>query len=261
MGPIEILIYIFIFILGLAFGSFLNSWIWRHQEGKRFPHHRSVCVHCERKLKWWENIPLFSYVLLGGRCLTCGGKIPWHYPLGEFFVAVLLTAAFWFEVNYGGTTLWFFGRSVFFLAILKVIFVTDALYGVIPTKVVYMGAIVGFIINYFFLGVPPLSMLWGALAGFGFFFLQYVISRGRWIGGGDVRMGVLMGVWLGWPVVLVAIFSAYILGMLYSVLHLARRTKTLKSSVPFGAFLAVGTAFAVYAGPVIVSWYAKFLNF
>ncbi len=254
--------YPVIFILGLILGSFLNSWIWRTRENIRIiAQNRSICVHCHRQLSWWENIPIFSYLKLGGKCRTCKRPIPWRYPLVEFFTAIVLVWIAWYHIRYLPTfELWRWLRDVFFVTFLIVIFVYDSLYQEVLLRIVWPGLIIAFIINYFALGYSANSMLLAAAVAGGFFLFQYVVSHGTWIGGGDVRLGLMMGVWLGWPNILVALACAYFLGAIFAVGLLVSKRAGSKTAIPFGTFLAIGTFCAVYFGTAIVNWYLGLLQ-
>jgi prepilin signal peptidase PulO-like enzyme (type II secretory pathway) len=105
------------------------------------------------------------------------------------------------------------------------------------------------------LGFSIYSLALGALIGSGFFLVQYVLSRGRWIGGGDVRLGVMMGALLGWPNILVALFVSYILGAIVAIPLLIMKKKGMKSEIPFGTFLSVGTLAALLWGNQVINWY------
>jgi len=254
--------YLFIFLVSLSLGSFLNSWMWRAWENIRVINGRSICIFCRRQLNWYENIPLFSFIFLGGRCRTCKKKISWRYPLVEFFTAAILTFVAWHRVEHNVffSDNLLYPRDVFLITFLIIIFVFDALHKVILSSIVWAGALIGFLFNYFALNIPLSTMFYGALAAGGFFLLQYIVSKGRWIGGGDVRLGFMMGVWLGWPNVLVAVFLAYIIGAGHAVILLISRKGNWKSQIPFGTFLAVGTAISLYYGDDIIQWYLSFLK-
>lgn len=253
------LFHIYIFILGLVLGSFLNSWIWRHRENIRIVGGRSMCIFCRRQLKWWENIPLLSFLFLKGRCYTCQKKISWQYPLIEFGMAVSLTFIYFYHSHFIDFNPILFFRDVFFLTFLIIIFSYDFLYKIILPSIVWLGSFVGLFLNIFYLGFSIKNLLLGAVIGGGFFFIQYIVSKGRWIGGGDVRMGVMMGVWLGWQNVLVALFFAYVVGAIFSVVVLILKKKTLVSEIPFGTFLALGTFFAMYWGNDLIKWYLSLI--
>ncbi|MBU1613319.1 prepilin peptidase [Patescibacteria group bacterium] len=238
----------------------MNSWTWRHWENIRITSGRSICIHCHRQLAWYENIPLFSYVFLGGKCRTCGKKIPWFYTLVEIFMAVAFVFIAWYRLNIGHFTPLLFTRDIFFITILMIIFVFDGLHKVILPHIVWLGAIVGLALNLLFFHFSFSSIFFGALAAGGFFLLQFLVSKGRWIGGGDVRMGVMMGVWVGWPAVLVALLAAYVLGGVVGAALLIAGKKKIQSQIPFGTFLSVGTVIAIYYGDEIVRWYISFIK-
>ncbi len=251
--------YFIIFFLGLALGSFLNSWIWRAHENFKIVNGRSMCPACRRQLTWYENIPVLSYLVLWGKCRTCKAAIPKHFSFVEFGTALIFVLVAWKNLNSGAVEPALFLRDFTFVSLLIVIFIYDYLYQEILPQVIWFGALAGLFFNIF-LGHSLLSMLIGALIAGGFFFLQYVISSGKWIGGGDVRLGVMMGIWLGWPVTLVALFIAYVVGAFVGLLLLASRKKHLSSAIPFGTYLALGTFVAMLWGERILQWYIGFLK-
>ena len=246
---LDILFFIFIFIIGLCLGSFINSWMWRIRDNCRITNGRSVCIHCRRQLSWYENIPLLSYLFLGGRCGSCHKKIPIFYAVTEAMLAILLVLIFIYHVNLLGRqqlySEWHVSRDVFFLTILAITFMYDYLYGEVLVRMIFMGIVIGFGINYIPLHYSGYSLLIGVAAGAGFFLLQYLVSRGRWIGGGDIWIGAMMGAWLGWPQVLLAIFLAYMLGAGAAVILLISGRKKIGSAVPFGVFLTTATLFTL----------------
>lgn len=265
----QLISYSLILFLGLILGSYLNSWMWRvhlyqteenaswWQFAKKIGK-RSRCVHCSRELCWFENIPLLSFAALRGRCKTCKKKIPSDYFFVELFSALSLVfvAAYFTGI---GANPWLIGRDIFFIAILIVVFVYDLKYMIVLTDLVWAAAAVGFLINYFFLGYNLFSLALGFVVGGGFFLAQYLVSRGKWIGGGDIRIGVMMGLWLGWPGILLALFLSYIIGTLVMIPFLILKKKELGSQIPFGTFLAVGTFITIFWGNQIIGWYLGLL--
>ncbi len=251
------IVYVFVFLCGLALGSFLNSWIWRTRENIRIVTASafSICPHCRRRLQWYENIPVVSYVFLRGKCRTCKKPIPWHYTAVEIATAILLPVVVLPFLNVVHFSEWNLVRDVFFLTFLIVIFIYDLRYQEVLSRIVWPGFFIGLLINHYALHYTFGSLMIGATVGGGFFLLQYFISKGRWIGGGDVRLGFMMGVWLGWPNILVALFVAYVLGALVAVGLLIGKKKQMASEIPFGTFLAVGTFIALYYATDIVNWY------
>lgn len=253
--------YLIIFLFGLCLGSFVNSWVWRHHENIRISRGRSICPSCRRKLKWYENVPVLGYVFLKGKCLTCKREIPKHFIFVELITPILLVFVTWYHLDIAAEfNSSLYHRDVFFIGILLVIFIYDYLYKIILSELVYLGIAIGIFFNFSLIYATPLQMLYGALAAGGFFYLQYVVSKGKWIGGGDVRLGVLMGVWLGWPNVLVAVMFAYITGALVGLSLLLSKKKKMNSEIAFGTFLSLGTFVALLNAREIISWYLALLR-
>lgn len=251
--------YVLIVGLGLALGSYLNSWIWRVHESKWRWGGRSECVHCGRGLTWYENIPLASFAALRGKCRTCQKKIPLDYFLVELAAPLLLIIITHHHLALPVLNPWHYFRDLFFVALLIVVFVYDAKYQIILPPLMWLGAALAFVLNYFFLGFSAGSLALGILVGAGFFLLQYAVSRGRWIGGGDIHLGLLMGALLGWPNILAALFFSYVVGALVSVPLLISGKKQWASQIPFGTFLAAGTMIAMLWGSGIIEWYTGLL--
>ena len=253
--------YILVFVFGLILGSFLNSVIWRLRDNIAiFTRSRSMCTHCRNQLSWKENIPLISWLVLKGKCLHCQKDISLYYPLVELGTAVMFTFIVHQYLPNAQFSEWSLVRDLFFITFLIIIFVQDLRYQEISTDIVWIGAIVGVAINLGFLGQTFNNLALGALIGGGFFLAQYLISQGRWIGGGDVRMGFMMGVWLGWPNVLVALFLAYVLGAIVGIYLLVTKKAGGNTAIPFGTFLAVGTVISLYAGTGMINWYVGLLR-
>lgn len=213
---------------------------------------RSKCDFCHYKLCWFDNIPVFSWFFLGGKCRKCGKKLSVQYPIVE----ILMGGLFLLSAIQGGLTQPFWGmaevaRTLFFV-FFSFLFLTIALwdwkYMLIPDGLVWLG-IGGAILkvasfgilekNCFFLGwncVFPQALL-GAGIVFGFFFLMFQFSAGRWIGGGDVRLGVLIGLLAGLSGVYWLLMIAYVSGALVAISLLLTKRKKMNSRLPFGPFL------------------------
>lgn len=253
--------YIFIFVCGLILGSFLNAWIWRTRENIRVVSGFSMCVHCRRMLVWYEKIPLFSFIVLRGKCRTCKKLIPASYFWTELLTAVALTMVFYYHVNINTMfSEWWMMRDVFFLTCLVVIFVYDWKYQLVLSRIVWPGVLIGLAINHWALNYKLSDLLLGMVIGGGFFLIQYLISHGRWIGGGDIRLGLMMGAWLGWQLTILALFLAYILGAIYAIILLLGKKATRNTEIPFGIFLALSTFFTLYNGRELVEWYLGLLR-
>lgn len=248
-----------VFSSGLVLGSFLNSFIWRTKEQINIWKGRSQCTCCREQLRWYEIIPVISYIFLLGRCRKCRSFIPWHYPVVELGTALILLHTFYLG-SYTSFYSWFFLRDIFLVVLLVILFVYDALYKIILNSVIVLGVIGGVLVNIFSFSSNIIGSIGvGILIGGGFFLLQFLVSRGTWIGLGDVFLGIMMGAWLGWQGVLLALFLSYIFGAIYGLLLLATRKKSWQSEVPLAPFLALGTFFSFYYGNNLIIWCSRFL--
>lgn len=255
-----ILVYIFIFVFGSIIGSFITCYIWRAHNKIMVFSNRSQCVHCGRTLKWWENIPILSYFILGRRCSVCKKKIPLHYLHIEFFTGLLFVLVYWIDFEYFQASPWSVLRYFIMLSFLMMIFLGDLLYETIWSDIVWVGLGIGAIFNLALGLVSIEKMILGFLVIGSFFLLQYLVSKGRWIGGGDVRLGAMIGVWLGFPVAIGAVFIAYIAGAIIGLFLLVIRRKKILSALPLGCFLSVATLFALNHGQEIVDYFLAYWN-
>jgi leader peptidase (prepilin peptidase) / N-methyltransferase len=242
---------ILVFVIGLCVGSFLNVVILRLRAEKTIGG-RSECPSCHHILSAKDLIPVVSYLLLKGKCQYCTANISWQYPLVEFATACLFVLAFILKPEPP-----YFIGAVVFLSVLLVIFVYDLRWYLIPDRVTIPAILAAFAYNiWLFLFAGPcttqlfsscgphaiIDLLIAAGVGGGFFLIQYIVSQGRWIGGGDIRLGILMGALLSWPLVLAALFFAYISGALVGLGLLFFKKRTFGQEVPFGPFLTASTA-------------------
>src|SRR3989344_2468933 len=247
------LIYFFIFIFGLIVGSFLNSVIYRLEQGQSFIKGRSFCPHCKHQLSWQDLIPVFSFLILKGRCRYCQKTISWQYPLVEFFTGILFILIFFYASNIP-YSIFYILISCFFI----VIFVYDLKHYIIPDKVIYPAIVAAFLFriwnfgNWDLFGI--LNLVFGILPSL-FFLAIIIFSQGKWMGLGDFKLAVLMGLFLGWPDIIVALFSAVFLGAIIGIGLIISKEKTLKSEVPFGPFLVFGTFLALFWGGKIINFY------
>lgn len=248
------------FIFGLAVGSFLNVLVWRVRENLSFVNSRSICTKCRQKILWYDNIPIISFFVLGRRCRFCKEEISWQYPAVEFSVGLLFL--FIAACQYGQSN--FITLAMLFdwvvVLILAFIFIYDLKYQEILDRTTLIPAVFVYLFQVAVGWQPWWGLLIGAGIGGGFFLLQYILSRGRWIGGGDIRLGVLMGVILGWPNIILALIIAYVLGAFISLTLVGLKRKNLQSETPFGTYLAFATFIAMFWGPQIVSWYLGLLR-
>lgn len=258
------------FIFGLIVGSFLSVVVSRLETGERFFWGRSKCPSCKKKIKSYDLVPLLSFVILKGRCRHCEKKIGLFYPLIEFSTAVLFALLFWrFAGVFVDANLYLFLAVHFvILASLIAVFFYDWFYLIIPDKVlipVGLVVLVLAVINIlfakqigldFFVYPPEIwSLILGLLIGGGSFLFLVLISREKWMGYGDVKLGAFLGLFLGYPLILVALFFAFILGSLYSIILILLKKKKIKDIIPFAPFLVLGGIMALFAGKWIIKWY------
>src|SRR3989344_8461413 len=238
-----------IFIFGLIVGSFLNVVLWRLYTNEPFLGGRSYCPKCKEEIAWYDNIPLLSFLLLGGKCRHCQNQISLQYPFVEAVTAIIFLGLF---LSFGLTVEFF--TLIIFSSFLIIIFVYDLKYYLILDEVVIPAAIFAFLVNLS-LGLSFWNLALAGLIGGGFFLIQFLISKGRWIGGGDIRLGGLMGLMLGWPQILTALILAYVSGAVVGVGLLLERKKQLSSRLPFGTFLSAATIAAMLCGENMLEWY------
>ena len=251
-------------VLGLLVGSIVNACVLRTKNGLPLMS-KNRCLRCVEPVAWFDAIPLLSYVALRGRCRRCTAAIEWQYPAVEAAMAILF-AVFAARVVWGvgipvfvdDAERWLlFTRDAAVSAFLVIIFLYDFRFSVIPDRFSIPAIIIALFTNLA-LGASPWGVLVGGLVLGAFFSLQFLISQGRWVGGGDIRMGLLMGFLLGVPLGMVGLFLAYIVGAIAGIGLLVGGHRTLDSHVPFGTFLAGGTVIAMLFGSAIANWYLGF---
>ena len=245
---------IFLFVFGLCVGSFLNCVIYRLNHKLSPLWGRSFCPKCKHKLAWFDNIPLLSFVLLRGKCRYCRSPISWQYPIVELATGMLTLFVVYHILIYDILTL------IFYLLItyaLIAIFVSDLLYTTIPDKIVFPSLLISFI--YLVLQSPNIliSNILISLITAGFFYFLVLITRGRGMGIGDVKLVALMGLVLGWPKIVVALFLAFLTGALIGVILVIMGEKRLSSHIPFGPFLTAATLISLFWGGLIWQWYLE----
>jgi len=243
------LILIFVFVFGLIIGSFLNCLIWRLNTGESL-WGRSYCPKCKKPIAWYDNVPVLSFVWLGGKCRSCGKPISRQYPAVELITGLLFLAAFAGDFQFSIKLL----RDWFLISVMIVVFIYDLRWYLILDAVTLPACLVMLILNLT-LGLSWQNLLVSGIIGGSFFLTQFLLSRGRWIGGGDIRLGLLMGLSLGWPGVLVAIIISYFIGSAVGLGLVAAGKKQWGSEVPLGVFLAVGTIIALFWQEPILNWY------
>lgn len=232
-------------LLGAFLASFLDVLADRLPKGEK-PFGRSACVHCGRILRALDLVPIVSWLMVAGRCRTCGMRIPVRHLLGEGGLAFLF--------GYAAATLedpfdyWTLGLQLFLLSLLFVVFFADFRFFIIPDEISWtlIGTGLLAVLSAYFFAVPweefvP-SLKWGLLGGiFGALFLGAFsfVSKGSWMGWGDVKLAAGLGLWFGFPEILILLAFAFILGAAVGVLLLALKRKKGKDLLPFGPFIVL----------------------
>jgi prepilin signal peptidase PulO-like enzyme (type II secretory pathway) len=253
--------FVFMFILGACVGSFLNVAIFRTHEGESIARGRSKCRVCEEPVSVGDLVPILSYVRLKGRCRSCKSIISWQYPAVEVATGLLFMLGYLIVSTQGADNLGLLFmamlllRYAVFIAYLVIIFVYDLRHMLILDRFTIPAMIFAIIMNLWLGTVPAWSILVGGAVLAGFFWLQFAISKGTWVGGGDIRMGALMGFMLGLEHGLVALFIAYVLGATVGIGMIASGKATRKTPIPFGSFLAVATVIVLFFGGPLIDWY------
>lgn len=292
----ELYIYILLFVFGLFFGSFLNLVSDRVVKKQKIVFDRSKCDFCGRTLKLKNLVPLFSFIFQGGKCSECKGKLSFFYPMSEVmtglsFVVAGIQSKLVTEFDIISVLLFLYMAGA--LSFLIILFLTDSKYQLIPDKIVYAGifyvlimiisvyavdlfmyyrqlssdtigkylieagfwnqAVIGYLKSLIFLlGSSFVISL--------FFFLLIWITKGRGMGGGDVKLGFLIGLFNGLPYNFLAIFLGFVIGAVYSLVLILLRKKSLKDTIAFGPFLILGAVIAFLWGQYIVDWYTGVLK-
>jgi leader peptidase (prepilin peptidase)/N-methyltransferase len=249
--------YPLLVVLGLLVGSFLNVCIWRIPRGQSIVRPSSRCPSCGAPVRPLDNVPVLSFVFLGGKCRSCGKKISWRYPAVESLNAALYAAVF-FRFGPG----WHLPVLLAFVSSLIVITFVDLDFQIIPDRITLPWVPLGLLAGSLVLPDPFMraeALGWkgafaGAASGFGLFYLVAVLSRGG-MGGGDIKLMAGVGALLGWKGVLLTTFLGSLSGSVVGVLLMKFRGKGRKAKIPFGPFLALGALICLLFGQEVLTWY------
>lgn len=245
---------IFALLLGACAGSFLNVCIYRIPRQESVVFKPSHCPECREKLKFWELVPVLSFLVLRGKCRSCGARIALQYPLVEVITAVL----FYFSYKSWSFTWQGAAMALFFALLITAAFI-DFKHQIIPDKLAVLGIIAGLPLAWLVSADRLKSGLLGFLAAGAIILAIALASRGG-MGGGDVKLSAVMGLFLGWPAVLVALFLAFLAGGAVGLFLLATGRKSRKDAVPFGPYLALGGVVSAFEGYRIIEWYLGMVN-
>lgn len=254
---LEVIYIIIIALFGLAFGSFFNVVIYRLRDKKSLLG-RSSCPKCNHELKALDLIPVFSFLFLGGKCRYCKEKISWQYFIVELTTSLLFISAFVLNYFFKEFNWMLLVRDLIVVSAFIIIFVYDVRYMEIPDEVSIPASILILILNILVTKNFELFLLGGTI-GACFFLIQFIVSKGLWIGGGDIRLGLLIGVLFGPYYAIIAIFLSYLIGTIYSFPILINKyfNKNKENinqnlnTVPMAPFLVIGSIIVLFFMPII----------
>lgn len=257
---LPLLFPILVFVFGMVVGSFLNVCICRMPNNESIVFPPSHCPHCLYQIRWYDNIPLLSYLLLDGKCRGCGVRISLQYPFVELLNGVLALSLF---LRFGSTPL--FAIMFIFCSALVVITFIDIEHQIIPDEISLPGIIIGFLLSFFIKGHYWLNSLFGILLGGGTLLLvaySYQKLTGKeGMGGGDIKLLAMMGAFLGWKAVPFIIFTSSLIGSLIGISIMLLKEKDSKLAIPFGPYLAFGAVLYIFYGKPLIQWYLGLSGF
>ncbi|MGM0365597.1 MAG: prepilin peptidase [Actinomycetota bacterium] len=247
----DTLIYILLFIAGLIVGSFLNVVIYRIPRGLSVYKPGSFCPQCGKRIAFYDNIPVLSYLILRGRCRNCKAKIPYTYPVIEVLTAVMFAANFYFF----GLSIELFS-GIILASSLIAISIIDIQFRIIPNAITWPMTGIGLALSI----IGDLSRWWFPLAfsagAFTFMLIIHLIYP-RGMGMGDVKLALMVGAFLIRSVI-PALFIGFLIGSVYGLMMILAKKKKFKQTIPFGPFIALGSIIALFWGSNIINWYLSF---
>lgn len=250
------MIELMFFIFGLFFGSFLGVLVDRLTNGENIIKGRSHCDNCKKGLGLLDLIPVLSFLMLKGKCRYCNTKLSFFYPIIELSTGILFALTYFLfnsEVLLLSPSLIYY---LFMVSSFIVIFFTDLKYGIIPDKIVFPSIIVSIFYLLIFNRFLLIPNLISGLAAFIFFITIsygfYILTKKQSMGGGDIKLSFLLGLFLGFPGILVSLYLAFLTGAIISIILILWKKKTsLKDTLPFGPFLVSGTIISFFFGSLI----------
>jgi len=243
---------IVVFVLGAVVGSFLNVCIWRIPQGLSIVFPASSCPQCGHSIRFYDNIPLVSYLLLRGRCRSCGERISLRYPLVEGLTALMALLLFWKF----GLTLKFAAVFLFVSALILVAFI-DIDHQIIPDVISLPGIPICFLLSVFLMELPFMEALLGLVLGGGSLYLIAVLyelaTKREGMGGGDIKLLAMMGAFLGWKSLLFILLVSSLVGAVVGIAVMWAKGGDMKYAVPFGPFLSLAATAYLFVGDYAVN--------
>jgi leader peptidase (prepilin peptidase)/N-methyltransferase len=249
---------IFALSAGLCIGSFLNVLIYRLPLGRSIVKPGSACPNCGARIRWYDNIPILSYLILRGKCRHCRSRISLRYPLVEL-VTGLLSLAIFLRYGVSWACLFYF---IFVAALIAIIFI-DFDHQIIPDVITYPGIIAGFISSLILPNITYRDSLIGIILGGGILYLialgYLMLARREGMGGGDIKLLAMIGAFLGWQALPFTILSSAFLGSVVGIIAMLKTGKDTRMAIPFGPFLSIGAILYLFWGKAVTQWYLGLL--
>ncbi|KYG67558.1 peptidase A24 [Bdellovibrio bacteriovorus] len=250
----EIFYLVVFFVFGALFGSFANVVIYRLPKEESVVKPGSHCYSCKTPVKWYDNIPIFSWFILRGRCRHCGAKFSFRYALVELLMASLFALSF----HYVGFS-WSLLEYLIFIFGLVVCTFIDLDHMILPDEFTLSGIVIGLVGAYLNPQREFLDSLFGVLMGGGFLwgmaYVYYLLTKQEGMGGGDIKLLAWIGALLGWKAIPFVIMSSAIIGSVVGIIAARKQNAGLKTVIPFGPYLALGALMYLFGGETIALWY------
>lgn len=265
LTALSIFLKVYMFALGAVTGSFLNVCISRLPERKSLVLPGSRCPKCETPIRWYDNIPLLSFVVLRGKCRRCGESISWQYPAVELLTAILFVLLLQRFTNIVALVIYI----IFTCAMVVVTFI-DLEHTIIPDEISIPGIFVGLGFSLLparltggqLIPVSFLDSLIGAIVGGGLLYLAALFSvyvyKKEGMGGGDIKLLAMVGAFLGWRLALLTIMIGSVVGSIVGISLILLRRKLRTDYIPFGPYLALGAMLSLLYGERLIRWYFDF---
>jgi leader peptidase (prepilin peptidase)/N-methyltransferase len=262
----------FLFLIGIFIGSFLNVIIDRLPRKETIAKGRSYCEFCKKELSWYDLIPLLSFLMLKGKCRYCHKKLSLYYPIIELSTGILFALTYSWVLKIYPLPFSFY-HLIYYLIIISafiIILFEDLKFGIIPDKVVFPAIVITLfylIFNSQFVmlriaGGSIFNYLFSAILTCTFFLILFLITKGKGMGFGDVKLAFLLGLILGFPKIILALYLAFLTGAIVGIiLILWKKKRSIKETIPFGPFLIAGSLLSLFLGDLILPGIISFLGF
>ncbi|UYL08967.1 prepilin peptidase [Bdellovibrio sp. SKB1291214] len=254
MFDLDLFYYGVFFLFGALFGSFGNVVIYRLPREESIVKPRSYCYSCKKQVAWYDNIPILSWFILGGKCRNCGAKFSFRYPLVELIMATLFALAY----HYAGLS-WDLLEYLIFIFGLVVCTFIDLDHMILPDEFTLSGIVIGLVGAALNPHREFLDSLYGVLMGGGFLwgmaYLYWIFTKQEGMGGGDIKLLAWIGALLGWKAIPFVIMSSAIIGSVVGLVAARKQKAGLKTIIPFGPYLAFAAVLYLFGGQTIALWY------